>query len=132
MDIQIEFISAAVMGEMEKDEKVEYVLNHVKEDKIIVIEEGMSPLEESALIQATMGAINKKFTGIEVSTLRGKKDVSIREKLIRLLGGRTGGLTVIGPSKIVREIRKDPKHITMFAGDKEEKKTKKTKEKDAT
>ena len=104
------------MEDMDRNEKVEYVLEHVKEDKIIVIEEGMSAIDESALITATMEQINQKFTGIEVSTLREKNDEGIREKLIRYLGGKTGGLTVIGPSKIVREIRKDPKHITMFAG----------------
>jgi hypothetical protein len=128
MEIQIEFISAEVLSGMGTDEKMGYVLEHVKEDKILVIEEGMSPVEESALIQATMAQITKKFPGIEVSTLREKEEDGIRHKLIRLLGGRTGGLTVIGPSRLVKQIKKDPRHITMLAGeedDKDEKKPKK-------
>jgi len=125
MDIQIEFIAADVMEGMEIKQKVDYILDHVKADKIIVIEEGMSTTEETALISATMAQISKKFTGIEVSTLRERVDSTIKHKLIKMLGGRTGGLTVIGPSKLVREIKKDPKHITMYAGEGEEKKKKK-------
>ncbi|MBU0763092.1 MAG: DUF2073 domain-containing protein [Candidatus Altiarchaeota archaeon] len=125
MDIEIQFISTQVIKDMGREEKVEYVLKQVKENKIIVLEEGMSPIEESALIEATMEQVTKKFPGIEVSTLKERKDDGIREKLIRILGGNTGGLTVIGPSKIIKEIKKDPRHITMFASGIEEKKKKK-------
>ena len=122
MSIHIEFVSADVLEDMGSDEKMNYILDHVKEDKILVIEEGMSPIEETALIEATMKQVNKKFPGIEVSSLREKGEDGIREKLIRMLGGRTGGLTVIGPSKLVKKIKKDPSHITMLAGDEDEEK----------
>ncbi len=127
MDIQIEFLSATVMEGMETKQKVDYILDHVKADKILVIGECMSPFEETALIRETMTQINKKFTGIEVSTLREQNDNGIKEKLIKLLGGRRGGLTVIGPSKIVREMKKDPRHITMYATNKDENPAKKAK-----
>jgi uncharacterized protein len=124
MEIQLEFISAEVLASQSTPEKVKYVLDHVKEDKIVVIEEGMSALEETALIEATMAQVTKKFQGIEISTLRGKGEDSMRHRLIRLLGGRTGGLTVIGPSKLVRQIKKDPRSITMMAGEEDEEKKK--------
>ena len=127
MEIQLEFVSADVLDGMSVDGKMSYILEHVKEDKILVIEEGMSPLEESALIEATMKEVNQKFPGIEVSTLREKGEEGIREWLIRRLGGRTGGLTVIGPSKLVRQIKKEPQHITMLAGEEEDKKKRKGK-----
>jgi len=123
MDIQIEFIRADVLAGMTVEQKMDFILDHVKDDKIVVIEEGMSPIEESALIQATMTQVSKKFPGIEVSTLREKSAQGIRERLIRLLGGSTGGLTVIGPSRIVKQISKDPRRITMLAGEEDEKKT---------
>ena len=122
MEIQIEFITAEVLAGLSVQEKMSYVLEHVKEDKILVIEEGMSPLEETALIKATMEEVSQKFPGIEVSTLREKTEEGIKEKLIRLLGGRIGGLTVIGPSRIIREIKKDPRRITMLAGDEDKSK----------
>lgn len=123
-DIQIEFLSAGLMSGMETKQKVDYIIDHVKADKILVIGEGMSPIEETALIEETMNQINQKFSGIEVSTLREKTDNGIKDRLIKLLGGRSGGLTVIGPSKIVREMKRDPTHITMYAGDNPKKKKK--------
>ena len=127
MEIELEFIRADVLGGMKVEEKMDYILGRVKDDKILVIEEGMSSVEEGVLIQATMAQINKKFTGIEVSTLREGGEEGIRHRLIRMLGGRTGGLTVIGPSRLVRQIKKDPKRITMLAGDEDEKKREKAK-----
>jgi hypothetical protein len=124
MGIKIEFVGADVLDGMSTDEKMKYILEHVREDEIVVIEEGMSPMEESALIKATMKQVNKKFPGIEVSTLREKSEEGIRQRLIRMLGGRTGGLTVIGPSRLIKEIKKDPRHITMMAGEEEAEKKK--------
>ncbi|MBD3388422.1 MAG: DUF2073 domain-containing protein [Candidatus Altiarchaeales archaeon] len=120
MSVKLEFVSANVLAGMSRGEKMSYILDHVKEDKILVIEEGMSAVEEGELITATMELVDKKFSGIEVSTLREKSEEGIREKLIRMLGGRTGGLTVIGPSKLVRQIKKDPRHISLLAGEDEE------------
>jgi len=121
MDLEIEFISSDLLRDKEPKDKIDYILDRVKKEKIIVVEESLSALEESRLIEATMRAVNKKFPGIEVSTLRDKKAVGIRDTLIRLLGGTTGGLTVIGPSKLIKKIKKEPTQISVLAGEKEPK-----------
>jgi hypothetical protein len=126
MGVQIEFIGSNMLAGMTVQQKMDYILDHVKEDKIVVIEEGMSALEESALIRVTMSQVTKKFPGIEVSTLREKNATGLREKLIRMLGGSTGGLTVIGPSRLVKQITKDPKRISMLAGEDDEEETRKS------
>jgi uncharacterized protein len=120
MDIQLEFLSERVLAQKTMQEKMDYILEHIQDNRILVIEEGMSPLEESALISATMEKVSRKFSGIEVSTLRDAPTQGIRDRIIRLLGGKTGGLTVIGPSKLVKQIRKDPTHISLLAGGQEE------------
>jgi hypothetical protein len=74
------------------------------------------------LIEKTMSAIDEKFRGIEVSTLKEESGGGIREKLIRFLGGKTGGLTVVGPSKLIRKVKQEPQKILLFAGKDEEKK----------
>jgi len=88
----------------------------------------MSAREESALIEATMKKIGKKFPGIEVSTLRERTAEGFREKLIRILGGSTGGLTVIGPSKLIKSVKKQPQQISLLAGEKIIKKRRSKKE----
>jgi len=119
MDIEIEFVSSDVLKDKGVEEKIKYILDRVKKDKIIVVEESLTPLEETQLIEETMRAVNKKFSGIEVSTLRDKKSLGVRDMLIRLLGGSTGGLTVIGPSKLIKKIKKEPTQISLLAGEKE-------------
>ena len=85
------------------------------------MEESLTPYEDSKLIEHTMEEVSDKFPGIEVSTLWGDEETggrnSIRERLIKLLGGSTGGLTVIGPSKFVKEIKKDPQRISLLASE---------------
>ena len=120
-DVEIEFITSDVLKGRSIEEKMRYILDHVKDSKILVIEESLSAQEEVALIEETMRQVNKKFQGLEVSTLRERAEEGIREKLIKLLGGSTGGITVIGPSKLVKKIKKEPQQITMLAGEASEK-----------
>lgn len=115
MKIEIEFISSDVLEGREIDEKMDYILDRIRANKILVVEESLSPMEETQLIEATMKQVSEKFPGIEVSTLREKTEGGLRERIIKMLGGRTGGLTVIGPSKLVKKIKKEPTRISLFA-----------------
>ncbi len=115
MKIQMEFISSDVLKDMLGGDKIEFILKKIKGNKILVLDGGLSPLEETRLIEETMSKINKSFRGIEISTLRDKVDGGIKNKLIKFLGGQTGGLTVIGPSKLVKKIKKEPQKILLFA-----------------
>jgi len=115
MKIEIEFISSNVLKSKTDKEKMDFILNKIKAGKILVVEESLSSLDESKLIEATMNQIDEKFRGIEVSTLRESNVNGIREKVIRFLGGKTGGLTVIGPSKLIKKIKKEPQRISLLA-----------------
>lgn len=119
MDIELEFISSDVLEGKTPEEKMNFLLEKIKNDKIIVIEESLSSREEALLIEATMKQISKKFPGVEISTLRERSAEGFRERLIKILGGRTGGLTVIGPSKLVKKIKKEPQRISILAGEEE-------------
>ena len=114
-NIELEFISSDILDDKKGEDKMKYILDRIRENKILVMEESLSSTEEAKLIEETMRSISEKFSGIEVSTLREKSDTGIREKLIKLLGGRTGGLTVIGPSKLIKQIKKEPKRISVWA-----------------
>ncbi len=118
MDLELEFISSDMLGEKISDDRVKYILQRVKKNKILVVEETLSAREEAQLIEATMNQINDQFTGIEISTLKDKTEGGLKQRLIKLLGGSTGGLTVIGPSKLIKRIKQEPQQITMLAGEK--------------
>ena len=119
VEVELEFISSEVLKGKTLKDKIDFILDKVRKDKIIVLEENLSPFEESILIEQTMRKVSKKFPGIEVSTLHEKKEgVGLREWLIRLLGGTTGGLTVIGPSRLITKVKKEPQTIKLLAGEK--------------
>jgi len=122
MDIELEFISSDVLSGKKPAEKMDFLLKKIKSNKIIVVEESLSSQEEALLIEATMKQISKKFPGVEISTLRERSADGFKEKVIKMLGGRTGGLTVIGPSTLVKEMRREPQRISVLAGEKAKKK----------
>ena len=110
--IHIEFVSSSVL-DREGENKTDFILENVREDRILVLEDPLSREEEKDLIKETMKLIGPKFPGIEVSTLGGNSD-GIKSVLIRMLGGKNGGLTVIGPSKLIKQIKKNPDSIQLF------------------
>mgnify|MGYP001583678745 CR=1 FL=1 len=115
MNIELEFITSDVLDSHDGEQKMDFILDKIKENKILVVEGSLSSTEEAKLIEATMRSITDKFTGIEVSTLRDKTETGIKERIIKLLGGKTGGLTVIGPSKLIKQIKKEPQRISVLA-----------------
>jgi len=112
-DICIEFISTKTLSR-HADDKLDYILGNIRDDKIVVLEDPLNSREEKDLIRETMKYVDNKFTGIEISTLGGE-DGGIRAILIGMLGGKKPGLTVIGPSKLIRQMKKDPNAIHLFA-----------------
>ncbi len=110
--IAIEFLSNNALGK--NQDKLQYILTAVKKgDKIVVLEQPLTSSEEAQLIQLTMQQVDKNFAGIEIATL-GSAALDIKSHLVKLLGGRTSGLTVVGPSKIVKQIKKDPNKLNLL------------------
>ncbi|HLC86031.1 MAG TPA: DUF2073 domain-containing protein [Candidatus Nanoarchaeia archaeon] len=111
---------------LEIDDKLKRILKAVKEDKILIIEGRLKPLEESELIKRTMEEINKKFKGIEIASFDYDfKNLELWDKvkknLAYMLLRRRSGLTIVGPATVVREIKKDPNKIELFTMDKKRK-----------
>ncbi len=113
MSVQIEFVSAATLANQTGAEKIRFILSTVRQDKIIVLEQALTPAEEKELITQTMGSVSKRFPGIEVSSLSDAPAQDLRSMLIKMLGGKTG-LTVVGPSNLVKQIKRDPGKLRLL------------------
>lgn len=108
--VEIEFLSSKAAGQ--KKTKLNSILTAVKLGKIIVLEEPLTRQEEAELISQTMNSIDSKFQGIEIATL-GEQDKTIMDSIVQLLGGKTSGLTVVGPAKLVKQIKKHPDKLKL-------------------
>ncbi|WP_267641362.1 DUF2073 domain-containing protein [Haloarchaeobius amylolyticus] len=111
--VQIDLISGERMANLASMEKIRMILDGVRDGNIVILEEGLSPDEESKLIEVTMTEISPdEFNGIEIETYPRSKtnDASI---LDRIMGREeTSKLTVIGPANQIETLHKDENLIS--------------------
>ena len=106
--IQIDLISRERMSNMASMEKIRMILDGVHDGNIVILEAGLSPNEESKLIEVTMNEISPdEFNGIEIETYP-RSDSANSSFLDRLMGREeTSKLTVIGPANRIETLHKD-------------------------
>ena len=107
--VEIELISGQRMREKTSMEKIRMILDDVREGNIVILEEGLTPDEESKLIEVTMTEINPDdFSGIEIESFP-QQAAAEGGFLSRLFGGDqpSAKLTVIGPANQIHSLQKD-------------------------
>ena len=106
--VQIDLISGARMEGLTSMEKIRMILDGVRDGNIVILEEGLSPDEESRLIEVTMTEISPdEFTGLEIETYP-RSETADASFLDRLMGKQsTQKLTVIGPANQIETLHKD-------------------------
>jgi hypothetical protein len=106
--VQIDLISAARMDGLASMEKIRLILDGVRDGNIVILEDGLTPDEESRLIEVTMTEISPdEFNGIEIETYP-RSETADASFLDRLMGREsTNKLTVIGPANQIETLHKD-------------------------
>ncbi len=106
--VRIDLISGERMDGLTSMEKIRMILDGVREGNIVVLEEGLSPDEESRLIEVTMTEISPdEFTGLEIETYP-RSETADASFLNRLMGKESQKkLTVIGPANQIETLHKD-------------------------
>jgi hypothetical protein len=121
--LSLQVIPFAEIEKLSISERVKKILAMVLGNKIVILHGRLRAEEEARLIEDTMVMVDhiKGFKGIELAVIepnmedRGIFD-KMRYNLAKSLVGDSAALTVIGPSSIVKEIRKDPKKIELLLG----------------
>jgi hypothetical protein len=111
--VQIDLISGTRMDGLASMEKIRLILDGVRDGNIVILEEGLSPEEESKLIEVTMTEISPdEFNGIEIETYPSAQTAD-QSFLDRLMGRHsTNKLTVIGPANQIETLHKDEDFIS--------------------
>ena len=102
-------------------ERVKKILNVVLGNKIVILHGRLRAEEEARLIEDTMAMVDHipGFKGIELSVIepdmksKGFFD-KMKYNIAKGLVGDSSALTIIGPSSIVKEIKKDPKKMELL------------------
>ncbi|MFQ5975800.1 MAG: DUF2073 domain-containing protein [Candidatus Hydrothermarchaeales archaeon] len=126
-EIQLNFISSDALATKSPDEKRQLILDKIRDNIIVVLEEALDPKEEADLIKTTMEEINSKdFFGIEFYRMDSQKQ-SVLERVGKFFSERgikgvekyipksRRGLTIVGPSRVVEGIKKESGYVSMLA-----------------
>lgn len=98
-------VSRQKLGEFTSDEKLHFILKEVKKGKILVLEQGLTPMEQTSLIERTMKEIeHDTFIGVEMEGY-GEDTPTFLQKLFGLT--KKPRMTLIGPADLLRMVKKD-------------------------
>lgn len=122
-DLRLQVIPFSEIEILSISERVKKILHLILGNKIVIIHGRLRAEEEARLIEDTMAMVGhiKNFKGIELAViepdLRDKNFfVKMKYGLAKKLVGDSSALTVIGPSSVVKEIKRDPKKIELLFG----------------
>ena len=134
MKLKMDFISSVTLDSKTGKKRINFILNKVKDGSILVVNGVLTPDEEMGLIKETMRRVDDGFPGIEVCSLKRQLKGwqqffetlgNGREKVSRSIwSGITGkqpktklktGITLIGPAKIIKNIKKNPDSFSVLA-----------------
>jgi len=120
--VTIQFIPYAEIENLSGLGKIRKLLTIAKSNKIVLLQGRLSREEEAELIKTTMEEIDKKFKGIELAVINPVQDSDdgfqrLKAGLLNMLLGQSQGLTIIGPSSIVKSIKKDPNKIELLTSE---------------
>jgi len=103
----MDLISEDKLDGMTSNEKVRLILDEVRSGKILILEKGLTPNEQTKLIELTMTEIAPDdFSGIEIESYPIKQDGNLLSKLFGKKTLKTR-LTLIGPADQLKTIKKD-------------------------
>lgn len=109
--IMINLISIEKLSDMSPGERIRFIVDEVKKGKVLVLERGLTAVEEMELIKITMAEIdNKSFVGVETPGF----SISARKRTLWDRLRRKSApprMMVVGPAQLLRTIRKDGKVV---------------------
>jgi len=103
--ISFNLISRQKLGELSSDEKLKFILKEVKKGKILILEYGLTPMEQTSLIENTMREIeHDTFIGVEMEGYAQDNPTFI-QKILRIV--KKPRITLIGPADLLKTVHKD-------------------------
>lgn len=118
VSVQIDFIGRDRLDGMQTMEKIRLIIDSVKSNKVVVLEEGLTPDEEGRLVEMTMQQIGPEqdFSGLEIE--RYNRDRSEGGIVSRLLSStkNQSTLTIIGPANRLQTVENEEMMQAIISG----------------
>lgn len=117
--VTIEFLSKEKLETEGFNEKLDFVLEKVKDDAVLVLSEAWTPKEKRELIQASMEQIDDDFPGVEFMGLDSAS--SKLEKAREIVYNKflkeeyRSGITIVGNSRVMEKIKEERDSVSFLA-----------------
>lgn len=103
--ILFNLVSRQKLEELSSSEKLKFILKEVQRGKILVLEYGLTPMEQTTLIERTMKEIKEDtFIGIEMEGYSEDKSTFF-QRIFGII--KKPRMTVIGPANLLKTVHKD-------------------------
>ena len=117
----IDFIDQGRIDKMGVAEKSRTILDSVRENNVVILEENMSPEEQGKLTEQAMQRIDENFSGIEIKTYDKTNQSSSGGLLSRFVSRdnsskKQSNLTIIGPADRMDTIEENDVFRTVISG----------------
>lgn len=118
--LELHFLRYREIEELSSKQRTRKIIDLVKDNKIVLLEGRLSRQEETDMIGDVMKQISTKFKGVELAvidpdTTEGSIFMKVRKVVATWLLGNRTGFTIIGPASIIKEIKRDPSKIELYA-----------------
>lgn len=116
--IRVDLLRKSQLNDMGRTEKIRYIIDRVREGRVVILEHGLDPDEHALLIEKTMTEIDHDdFTGVDVESYpdtenSNSDDRSLLDKLFNRNNKNDSDLTVIGPASRMKTLHKDSNQIS--------------------
>lgn len=121
-EIKFSFIPFDAFADKSSEEKIKMIVEKTKENVILILEGALTPEEEVTLIQEALSNVDtESYFGVEFISMYSQSN-SLRERIANMIAGKRSGITLIGPKKIIEEMKREQNYILLFAKSLEESK----------
>lgn len=113
--VKIEFLSKMSLQDKTFDDKLDMIMNTVKDENILVLEEALNPEEKAELIEKSMEETGEDFPGVEFSGFDSRD--GWMERILSALTGSPNkdGLLIVGSAHVMEKIEEDKDAISLMA-----------------
>jgi len=116
--VGVQVLSYELVKNLRSSAKIKRILDIVKKGDVVMLEGKLSSDEEASLITSALESVSGKFSGVEIAYLDSMSSKSLiekfRDRIVKILAKDRIGITVVGPSKIVKEIKMDPNKLEIL------------------
>lgn len=117
--VTIEFLSKEKLMDQEFEEKLELILEKVKDNAVLVLEEAWRPEEKRELIKKSLEEADEDFPGVEFMGLdSGKSKLNRAKNAVYskvFNNNHRKGLTIVGNSRVMEKIKEEKDSVSFLA-----------------